>query len=90
MELVAAINLVRLTQKGQGTSENVHKADQVLLQIRHVYWGCYRWNRASSMNSQALGEQTKGQVDILKDWYWIKGECNPADLGTINSAKRRM
>jgi hypothetical protein len=30
MELVAAINLARLTRKGQGTSENVHKVDQVL------------------------------------------------------------
>ncbi len=86
---MAAVNLARLTQK---IKESVKMPKKV------KYFKCFtdalgvlgmlqtescKFNEFTSTRVRKI----KVKSDMFKDWYWIEGECNPADLVTRDMAK---
>ncbi len=86
MELVAAVNSVRLARK-------VRKALKIPLSgIRYftdssAVLGMLRTESGKFLEFVgARVSEVKVNSDVEKEWRWLEGNCNPADLGTRSRA----
>jgi hypothetical protein len=89
MELVAAVNSVRLARKVREALKNPLSGTRYFTDSSAVL-GMLRIESGKFLEFVgARVSEVKVNSDVENEWRWLEGNCNPADLGTRSRARPR-